>query len=202
MIDTLYTIGYAGFSIDSFLRAMEKYGISVVIDVRSSPFSGYFADFNKDALEARLRDRGIHYRNYAREFGARQDDPAYYSPEGYLDFERFARSEPFLQGVEKLCESMRRDYRPALMCAEKDPMSCHRAILVSRAFFERGYHVVHLLPEDGSTTQEEVEQRLLEEYFPDRHQMSLFGEAESDAALREAAYREQNRRIGYRMEET
>lgn len=72
MVNIVYTIGYSGFSIDDFVANLKKHNISLVVDVRSSPFSHYFPEYNKDSLEVCLKTHGIYYRNYADEFGARQ----------------------------------------------------------------------------------------------------------------------------------
>ena len=95
MVDIIYTIGYAGFSIGAFVDTLRGHGVSALVDVRSSPFSGYHQDYNKDQLERTLHSARIYYRSYAREFGARQPERSYY-PRGYLDF-------------ELLCADVRRD---------------------------------------------------------------------------------------------
>lgn len=200
MEDTIFTIGYSGFSADEFMKELKKNDISVLIDVRSSPFSAYYTDFNKPALENRLRQNSIYYSNFAPAFGARQEDRRFYSREGYLDFEKFAASEQFKNGVDKLCCGMEKGYRTVLMCAEKNPAECHRCILVSRAFSDRGHRVVHLLPNGISQTQEDVEAQLLNDYFPDREQFSLF-ETPDETELINEAYRRRNAEIGYRLEE-
>lgn len=201
MVNTVYTIGYSGFSIDDFVATLKKYNISLVVDVRSFPFSSYFPEYNTDSLEIFLKMHGIYYRNYASEFGARQSDQKYYCKEGYLDFEVFSKSEPFLQGIKKLCNSMEQNYTFALMCAEKDPICCHRTILVARAFFERGYNVVHLLTNGSTITQEEINARLIEKYYPNRNQMTFFETVQDDDTLLKLAYKKQNAEIGYRLEE-
>lgn len=200
MVNTVYTIGYSGFSLDDFISIIKENKISLIIDVRSFPFSNYYPDFNKDTLEIHLKNHGIYYRNYARKFGARQDDKRYYCNDGYLDFEVFSRSDSFLCGIGKLCKSMEQNYTFALMCAEKDPITCHRTILISRAFYERGYNVIHLLPNGQTTTQEVINSRLIEKYYPNRDQMTLFGDIQDEKKLLELAYRKQNAEIGYRME--
>lgn len=203
MEQTIYTIGYAGFPIREFEARLLGSGVNVLIDVRSSPFSAYHQDYNRDVLERALRARGIYYRNYAREFGARQTDPAYYT-NGYLDFEKFAASGPFREGVEKLSRSMEQGYRFALMCAEIDPIDCHRAILVARAFADLGYSVIHLLPHEKSLTHRQLEARLLDRYFKDRDQCSLFDAAPGDGGeedLLAQAYRRRNAEIGYHLQE-
>lgn len=137
MITKLFTIGYAGFGLPEFLTELKKRQIQLVIDVRSQPFSKYYADYNKDRICNALKNENIYYRNYAKEFGARQENKVYYSSEGYLDFSKFSKSEVFQNGIERLCLSMQKGYSFVLMCAEKDPIDCHRAILVSRAFHEK-----------------------------------------------------------------
>ena len=201
MNDTIYSIGYSGFLIDDFVKILTSKKISLVVDVRSTPYSQYFSDYNKDILESRLKKEKIHYRNYVDEFGARQEERKYYSKAGYLDFELFTQSTPFLSGVDKLKKSMEQGYSVALMCAEKDPIACHRTILVSRAFFTAGYRVVHLLPNNINMTQEDVEKRLLDKYFPNREQLTLFDENLSTQEYICEAYKKQNAAIGYSIEE-
>lgn len=82
MINTIYTIGYSGFAIDDFIQILKKYEISVVIDVRSNPYSRYHLEYNKENLKKKLKQNRIYYRNYSLEFGARQSDKKYYSKEG------------------------------------------------------------------------------------------------------------------------
>jgi uncharacterized protein (DUF488 family) len=201
MINTVYTIGYSGFSIDDFVETIKDHNISLVVDIRSSPFSKHFPEYNKGSLEIYLKKNNIFYCNYAVEFGARQNDRKYYCNEGYLDFEVFSKSEQFLQGINKLCNRMEQNYTFVLLCAEKDPICCHRTILVARAFFERGYNVVHLLTNGKTITQQEVNTRLLEKYYPTRDQISLFESIQDDDTLLKAAYKKQNAEIGYRLEE-
>lgn len=200
MNNTVYTIGYSGFSINAFIDTLKCHGIRLVVDVRSSPYSSFYPDYNMDTLKATLLKNGIYYRNYADEFGARQSNKALYV-EGYLDFDLHCQSEAFKKGVSKLIDSLAQGYTFALMCAEKEPIRCHRTIMVSRRFFEKGYAVVHLLPNDKHTTQQDIEQNLLDKFFPDRDQATFFNEPQSDQQLIPQAYRLQNAEIGYRMED-
>lgn len=201
MVNTVYSIGYSGFSINDFIDTLHTNKISLVIDVRSTPYSQYFSDYNKDNLEKILEKSGIYYRNYVSEFGARQEERKYYTHDGYLDFELFAKSPAFLSGFDKLVKSMKQDYTFALMCAEKDPFNCHRTILVARAFYNAGYKVIHLLPNKCKVTQEDIEARLLKKYFPDRNQITLFSEFLSEEEYINQAYKKRNAEIGYSIEE-
>ncbi len=201
MVNTVYSIGYSGFSIKNFIETLHRNKISLIIDVRSIPYSQYFSDYNKDNLKQALKNSGIYYRNYVLEFGARQEERKYYALEGYLDFELFSKSIPFLSGFNKLVASMNQNYTFALMCAEKDPFNCHRTILVARAFYRAGYKIVHLLPNEVKITQEDIEFRLLQKYFPDRNQITLFSKSISEEEYIDQAYKKHNAEIGYSIEE-
>lgn len=199
MVNTVFTIGYSGFQINDFIKTLKSKSVSLVIDVRSLPYSQYYADYNKENLSKILDGNKIYYRNYALEFGARQEERSYY-PNGYLDFDMFSKSEAFLSGVDKLKESMQQDYTFALMCSEKDPTMCHRSILVARAFYIFGYNVVHLLPNGKTLTQVDVEKRLLNKFFPDRGQINMFAKSLSTQEYIDEAYKKQNAIIGYSIE--
>lgn len=199
MVNTVFTIGYTGFQISEFIETLKYNKISLVIDVRSLPYSPYYLDYNKEPLSKVLASADIYYRNYALEFGARQEDQAYY-PRGYLDFDLFSKSKNFLSGIAKLEQSMQQNYKFALMCSEKDPVMCHRAILVARAFHLSGYNVMHLLPNGETTTQLKIEERLLDKFFPERAQLNMFEENLSLQEYLDAAYKKQNAGIGYMLE--
>ena len=199
MARELYTIGYAGFpSTQDFLNALKHYGIQILIDVRSSPFSAYYTEYNKDVLSNSLKENGIFYFNFARQFGARQENIDYYK-NGRLDFETFSRSEQFLDGMRKVDDS---NAVIVFMCAEKKPSECHRTILVARAFSDEGKNVTHIMPNGESMTQLDVEQELLEAYFPDRAQASMFEEEnKSEEEYIAEAYRRRNDEIGFKWED-
>ena len=197
----IYTIGYTGFAVNEFIELLKQKNINVVIDVRSTPYSERYAEYNKESLEKVLKENRIYYRNYVSEFGARQDSPEFYSSEGYLDFELFSKSQQFSNGVNKICNSIEQGYGIVILCAEKKPIQCHRTILVARAFSQLGYDVIHLMPSAQTMSQKQVESELLNKYFPSRGQISLFSECNmtDEECLREA-YRMQNKKIGYRMD--
>jgi len=198
MAEKLFTIGYSGYpTVESFIAELRKYGIQILIDVRSNPFSAYYEIYNKDRLSAALKQAGIYYCNYAKQFGARQEDLHYYRS-GRLDFELFAQSPQFLEGIQSVEASTA---VIAFMCAEKHPQECHRAILVSRAFSNRGHPVTHITP-DGTLTQKDLESTLLDTYFPDRDQETLFSEdVMSEEEYIAQAYRLRNDEIGFKEEE-
>lgn len=196
----VFTIGYSSFKLNDFIATLQHYGIKCLVDVRSLPYSQYHSEYNKESLAGELKKYEIMYRNYAREFGARQDDRKFYDGEGLLDFKSFIKSNEFQSGVEKIKKGIEIGYSFALMCAEKDPINCHRAIMVGQGFAKVGFSVKHIKSDKTIETQEELEQRLLDMYFKDRGQISLFSdEIESDDVLVEKGYALRNKEIGYRL---
>ncbi len=198
---TIFTIGYSGFTISNFIQELKKYNINVVIDVRSYAYSEKYPEYNKYTIKKILNEEGIYYKNYSKEFGARQEEKGLYSSNGYLDFDIFSKSEQFQMGVTKLVDSTEKGYRIVLMCAEKDPIQCHRAILVARAFYKLGFSVIHIMPNDISKDQKDIEKELLIKHFPDRNQVSLFNNQMSYDDYLNEAYKKQNEQIGYHLEE-
>ena len=197
----IYTIGYTTFDIDNFIKELKEHKITCLVDVRSSPRSSYYKDFDSDVLESRLKNEGLLYRNYAFEFGARQEDKSLY-PNGYLDFEIFSKTDNFKQGVKKLENGIKLNQTFALMCAEKDPYNCHRCIMVSRFLQDYEFEIVHIVGHNQFVTQKDIETRLINEYYPKRNQYSLFLEDNlSDEECLLFAYQKRNKDIGFKIEE-
>ena len=199
----VYSIGYSGFpNVEAFIATLKHFNIDVLIDVRSSPYSLRFEEYNQDKIKMALNKAGIYYRNYAREFGARQENPSFYT-DGILDFRKFANSEQFADGIKKIEKTVSSGYVPVLMCAEKEPVTCHRAIMVSKKLEESlsPIDVEHILPDGRTKSKDEIDKELLDTYYPDRDQISLFSDKESDEKkMIEDAYIKQNWKIGYRKE--
>lgn len=194
----IFTIGYTAFQLEGFFSILKKYDINSVIDVRSSPFSKFHSEYNTDKLSEELKKRGFAYRNYKNEFGARQLEIKYY-PHGYMDFSLFVKSDAFRSGMGKIMNASNMDYRFVLMCAEKEPVTCHRVIMVAREFYKEGYTVKNLLANGEFYTQEDIEHQLVDMYYPDRNQLTLFDEQLSWDEMVENSYAFQNEKIGYRI---
>ncbi len=183
----IYTIGYAGVDIDRFVQILKQKRISYLIDVRSLPKSKYFYQFNDTFLSKTLANVGIKYQNWRREFGARQDDAEFYT-DGILDYEKFAQSKQFQEGICAIKKLDMQGENICLMCAEIDPIICHRAILCAKEIFANGMNVTHIIAKRNGKTynedQKDFEQRLLE-----TTKINNLAEA----------YRKQNKKIGYKL---
>ena len=143
---SVLTIGHSTHSLEAFVNLLKAHNIGAVADIRSTPYSRYSPQFNQEPLRTALKRHQIRYVFLGRELGARSDDPSCYK-NGRVQYKRLAQTELFSRGIDRV-ELGSKDYRTALMCSEKDPLDCHRAILVAPALCRNGTPVQHIL-EDG-----------------------------------------------------
>lgn len=159
MTSVLYTIGHSNHEISRFLALLRLHGITALGDVRSHPYSRYLPQYCRDNLKNTLADAGLAYVFLGKELGARSDNPACYL-KGKVQYDRLARESCFAEGIRRVVQGMDR-YRIALLCAEKDPIECHRALLVARRISEAGFAVAHIHADGSLERHEELESRLL-----------------------------------------
>lgn len=117
--------------------------------------------FSRPALESALKAVRIHYVLLGRELGARRLERECYIG-NTVSFDLTAASLSFANGLARLRDGLSR-YRIALLCAEKDPLDCHRTILVARHMAEF-VKINHILSNGRLETHDETENRLLERY--------------------------------------
>ncbi len=146
MANRIYTIGHSTHSTDGLIQLLARHNVTAVADVRSQPYSRINPQFNRESLRAELRTSGISYVFLGRELGARAEDRGCYI-DGQVQYDLLARTPLFQEGLTRLTQGID-SHRIALMCAEKDPLMCHRAILVCRHLALRGITAQHIL-EDG-----------------------------------------------------
>lgn len=139
----VWTIGHSTHPLERFVELLTTNGITAVADVRSSPYSRFNPQFNHEGLESALKQHGIAYVFLGRELGARSEDPSCYK-DGRVQYGRLARTELFQSGINRVLKGAE-SHAIALMCAEKEPLECHRTLLVSRVLAERGVAVMHIL---------------------------------------------------------
>ncbi len=139
----VFTIGHSNHRAEYFFALLSKHRVTVVADVRSAPYSRFSPHFNQGALADALEARSIRYVYGGRELGGRPNDPTCYD-DGRVSYERVARTADFQEGIARIVRGAA-EHRIALMCAEKEPLDCHRTLLVARALDEQGIEVVHIL---------------------------------------------------------
>ncbi|TXL61579.1 DUF488 domain-containing protein [Aeromicrobium terrae] len=138
----MLTVGHSTHAIEHFLALLTRHGVTAVADVRSVPASRFTPQFNRPVLKRSLADHGIKYVFLGQELGARSDDRSCYV-NGQVQYERLAQTVPFGEGIERLLKGAATE-RIAVLCAEQEPLDCHRTVLVSRVLADRGASVAHI----------------------------------------------------------
>ena len=159
MKSVVFTIGHSNHEIGSLIALLRQHDITAIGDIRSHPYSRYVPQYSREPLKAALASAGISYVFLGRELGARSVNPTCYK-QGRVQYEKLAMEPIFLEGIARVIQGVKR-YRIALMCAEKDPIECHRSLLVGRKLYDVGIHANHILADGSLESHEVLESRLL-----------------------------------------
>jgi uncharacterized protein (DUF488 family) len=187
----IYTIGHSKHPIERFVALLQQHGIGALADVRSTPFSRFNPQFNKEKLQGSLATAGIRYVFLGEELGARSKDASCYDEEGRVSYAKLARTARFRSGIERLLTGMHQ-HRIAIMCAEREPLDCHRTILVSRELERAGVPVTHILPDGSLEPHRETMTRLASDL-----KLASTDLFRTPDQLIEDAYEKQGSRIAY-----
>lgn len=192
----LFTIGHSNLEMSDLLSALIRHEIKMVCDVRSRPGSFRFPQFNREPLMAQLASAKIIYQFFGDQFGGRPLDSRYYRADGLVDYPARRKAPDFLEGMDRLL-SFANSQNLVLMCAEEDPLHCHRFLLICPALVQRGIQPIHLRRAGVVESQRDAEDRLLQLHgFADVTSNSLF--AQGRAAALEDALRLQSEQYGFR----
>lgn len=184
----IYTIGHSNHSIDYFLELLEAHQIQCVVDVRSIPKSGYNPHFNKDNLRATLQTNHKMYLSFAKEFGAHRHEEEVLNENRKVIYAKVHQSPDFLAGVERLRKGLQKGYKIALMCAEAEPLPCHRFSMISSFLHQNQFEVWHILKDKMLLSHQEAEQKLVEKYAKKLPKPDLFQTEISTEAKIKLAY--------------
>lgn len=192
----LFTVGHSNLEMADLLGVLIRHEIHMVCDVRSRPGSFRFPQFNREPLMAQLATARIIYQFFGDQFGGRPLDSRYYRPDGLVDYAARCKSPDFLEAMDRLL-GCAQSQNIVLMCAEEDPLHCHRFLLICPALVQRGIVPLHLRREAAFETQRDAEDRLLQLHgFADVTSNSLFSQGR--AAALEDALRLQSEQYGFR----
>ena len=159
---TVLTIGHSTHPMDAFIDLLRRHGVNAVGDVRAAPYSRFNPQFNRETLAGSLDARGIAYVFLGSELGGRSEDRSCYE-KGRISYERLSATCSFQKGLDRVAQGAR-SHRLALMCAEKEPLECHRSLLVAPALMERGVEVAHILSDGELEQHADAMLRLLEKF--------------------------------------
>jgi uncharacterized protein (DUF488 family) len=210
----LFTIGHSNSELQDFLGVLIRHEIKVVCDVRSRPGSFRFPQFNREPLEAQLTSARIRYEFFGEHLGGRPAKPEFYLPNGLVDYSARRRAADFLEAVNRMLALRQEPSEPskvrrkasekelaqhnvAVMCAEEDPLHCHRFMLICPAVVQQGVAPLHLRRGGVLEAQRDAEDRLLKLHgFADVTSDSLFSQGR--AAALEDALRLQSEQYAFR----
>jgi uncharacterized protein (DUF488 family) len=186
----IHTIGYAAHTVESFITALEKFNITAIADVRSQPYSKFKPEFNKENLKKVLIDKRIEYVFLGDNIGARIKAPECYR-NGQVDYELISKHHLFQAGIDRLLKGMEK-FSIALMCAEKDPINCHRTILICKHLKRYQIQIYHILDDDTLENHSETEFRLMKLFHLDQPDLFM-----KDSERLAEAYSRQEEKIAY-----
>ncbi len=194
MKPVIYTVGHSVHTAEYFLELLNAAGVSSVIDVRSIAASRFNSQFIKSRLAAFFEANGSRYFHLPEEFGARKKELELLDQIGRVDFEKVRASENFQSGINFLKHEVDLGFIPALICAEADPLVCHRFSMISVAL-RNDFNVLHILKDKRIMENAEMEKMLIKKFQKKLPSPTLF---EEEAPLK-IAYRLMNDRIGYKL---
>jgi uncharacterized protein (DUF488 family) len=155
----LFTIGHSNIPIERFVALLQQAGVNAVADVRSVPYSRWCPWFSQKQLAPRLAAAGISYTFAGDALGGRPLNEQLYR-DGVADYEAMAKEPHYQDGLARLTAEAAHS-RVCLMCAEREPLDCHRCLLVARNLAERGVAVGHILHDGAIVPHAAIELRLL-----------------------------------------
>jgi uncharacterized protein (DUF488 family) len=169
----LFTIGHSNHPIERLIELLKGENIAIVVDVRSSPYSRYSPQFNKEFLAQALDNTGIEYQYYGEALGGMPKEREFYDSDGHVLYGKIAKSERFEQGIEHLHELIRFT-KMSIMCSEENPSECHRRLLITRVMKGQGVAVFHIRGDGTVESETELEEK--ENQDSDKGQLSMFTE--------------------------
>ena len=156
---SVFTIGHSTHGIEAFITLLQRYDVTEVADVRSAPYSRFNPQFNREPLANSLAACEIEYAFFGQELGGRPNDASCYE-NGRIRYNRVSKTRSFQKGIERVVKDTA-SHCVALMCAEKEPLECHRSLLVAQALQARGIAIKHILADGGLETHAAAMDRML-----------------------------------------
>ena len=159
----IFTIGHSNHTTERFIELLRLHGVDGVADVRSSPHSRYLPHFNAGVIKPALNAAGIDYVFMGGQLGGRPDDPSCYDDDGRVIYAKLADTDPYDAGIQRIIRAAD-DRRIALMCSEKDPLECHRALLLAQTLARRRVPVLHINADGSALTHDALMDALVKKH--------------------------------------
>jgi uncharacterized protein (DUF488 family) len=191
----IFSIGHSNIPQEHFLALLRNAGVGLIADVRTVPYSRFAPWFSQKQLAASLSLCSIGYAAMGDVLGGRPRDQGLYC-DGIADYEKMATQPELQAGLDRVADAAA-EARVCLLCAEREPLDCHRCLLVARCLGERGLAVGHIHHDGLIEAQAAAEQRLLAlEGLADDRSCDLFASGQRERLA--AAYRRRARAVAFR----
>jgi uncharacterized protein (DUF488 family) len=182
----IFTVGHSTHKVEYFLELLRRWEVTCIVDVRSVPASRFNPQFSKASLVRSLNSNNISYVHMGEEFGARITDPTLLGDGGQVDFYKVQKSVSFQKGVERLKDAVDKRFVIALMCAESDPLTCHRFAMITPILKNEGFDVRHILKDKSTLSTQALEELMVTKFTKRSYSNKLFSDDDNHSAVDEA----------------
>lgn len=137
----VYTTGYEGRSIETFVEVLKRNDINVIFDVREIPLSRK-KGFSKSSLEAILNDNNIKYVHF-KELGSPKEirDQLHQDHDYKLffsEYQKYLYTQRETLDIVNTSIASNRNTHFCLLCFEKNPAECHRSVVANEIIRQVG----------------------------------------------------------------
>jgi uncharacterized protein (DUF488 family) len=194
----IFTIGHSDRTWEELVEALKNQRVKFVVDVRTTPYSTRYPQFNTEVLRESLSRSALKYLHLGAALGARPNDPRLLDGDGRVWYPKVRQTAEFKGAIQRVEKGADSGHRLALLCMEPHPCECHRFPMIAYQLARDGYEVQHILRDGSVKTQAEIESELLERFANKIPQPNLFQPEVGRAERLEAAYEQLNIEIGWK----
>lgn len=140
----LFTFGYEGLNIDSFIARLKETGIKTIIDVRELPLSRK-KGFSKNSFATYLHSAGIAYAHMPALGCPKPIRNAYKINSNWSEYTKEFNTYLATQtSAIKELSKISRSTSACLICFEADFNLCHRSLIARACQKESGVKITHI----------------------------------------------------------
>ena len=155
----IFMVGHSNYELATFLEMLQRENIGTLYDIRVMPFSRYVPQFNQPSLKAAIEEMGIRYI-YKKELGPRvEGDEPIFSKEGF-GYDKVLQRPRLVQGLSDILKDHAEEDNVAIMATKREPLECHRFLVLTPILERLGSKVSHILP-DETLSNEACEEKLI-----------------------------------------
>ncbi len=166
----IYSIGHGNKKFEDFLKELNSFNVKYLIDVRTSPYSKYNPQYNRELLKNQLEAVNITYVYMGDNLGGLPADRSCYI-EGKVNYDLIKEKDFFKQGLERLIKAYEKDINVAIMCSETKPEECHRSKLIGQELLKKNIVIQHII----GVLKSKDQQTVMNELTKGKGTIDLFG---------------------------